>query len=248
MTILIVGASGATGSLLIQQLLNNDQEVRIIVRSINKLKTILPIKVIQDSRLTITEASILDMSFIELQKQIIGCHAVISCLGHNLTFKGMFAQPRRLVSQTIQRLCHAIEITKTVEKIPPIKFILMNTTGNQNKADGETVSLTQTIVVAMLRLFLPPHADNEMAAQFLQKEIADNNPFIEWVVVRPDSLTNQQAVTEYEIFTAPIRSAIFDAGKTSRVNVAHFMAQLVSNDQVWNQWKSKMPTIYNCSM
>jgi uncharacterized protein YbjT (DUF2867 family) len=37
MTVLIVGASGATGHLLVEQLLNLGKDVRIIVRSSDKL-------------------------------------------------------------------------------------------------------------------------------------------------------------------------------------------------------------------
>ena len=37
MIILIVGASGATGRLLVEELLNRGQEVRIVVRSLESL-------------------------------------------------------------------------------------------------------------------------------------------------------------------------------------------------------------------
>ena len=37
MIILIVGASGATGRLLVEELLNRSQEVRIVVRSLESL-------------------------------------------------------------------------------------------------------------------------------------------------------------------------------------------------------------------
>ena len=29
------------------------------------------------------------------------------------------------------------------------------------------------------------------------------------------------------------------------INVDHFMADLIINDDVWNKWKGKMPVIYN---
>ena len=70
---------------------------------------------------------------------------------------------------------------------------------------------------------------------------------IEWAAVRPDSLINEELVTEYDIYPSPIRSAIFDAGKTSRINVAHFMSRLIINDGIWQKWKGQMPVIYNAS-
>jgi hypothetical protein len=66
-----------------------------------------------------------------------------------------------------------------------------------------------------------------------------------WVVVRPDSLRDEDDVTGYSIHTSPTRSAIFDPGSTSRINVAHFMADLITNDQLWDNWEGQMPVIYN---
>jgi putative NADH-flavin reductase len=240
MTTLVVGASGATGILLVEQLLSRRKMVKIIVRSADKI----PDRIKQNERLTITEASLLDMTDTELKEHVKGCNAIVSCLGHNLTFNGMFGHPRRLVTDAVQRLCHAIEAT--TPKIP-IKFILMNTTGNKNAQAGEKVSMAQACVVGLIRLLLPPHADNEEAAEYLQSHYDDHQKVIEWVAVRPDSLLNEAGITEYNVYESPIRSAIFDAGKTSRINVAHFMSQLIVNSTVWHKWKSQMPVIYNHS-
>jgi hypothetical protein len=65
------------------------------------------------------------------------------------------------------------------------------------------------------------------------------------VAVRPDTLIDEAEVTEFSVHPSPIRSAIFDAGMTSRINVACFMANLVGDEELWNQWKGKMPVIYN---
>ena len=97
----------------------------------------------------------------------------------------------------------------------------------------------------MLRKLLPPHVDNELAADHLRTEIGQHDPYIEWVAVRPDSLIDQEMVTEYHAYPSPIRSAVFDAGKTSRINVAHFMTDLICNGETWQNWKGQMPVIYN---
>jgi len=246
MTILIVGASGATGRLVVQQLLAQstaeNETVRVIVRSKAALSEILPIETIHDRRLEITEASLLNMTNSQLAAQVKGCRAVVSCLGHNLSLNGMLGQPRRLVTDAVRRLCNAIEATV---QAMPVKFILMNTTGNQNSKAGEKVSIPQAIVVGLIRMLLPPHADNEEAAEYLQSRYGSNQNIIEWVTVRPDRLINKESVTEYDAYESPIRSAIFDAGKTSRINVAHFMSQLIINNGIWDKWKNQMPVIYN---
>ena len=64
-------------------------------------------------------------------------------------------------------------------------------------------------------------------------------------MVRPDNLIDEPEITEFAVHPSPIRSAIFDAGVTSRINVGCFMADLISDDDTWNKWKGKMPVIYN---
>lgn len=238
MTTLVVGASGATGRLLVEQLLARGQKVKAIVRSSSSL----PLALTKDKHLTIIEASILELKDTDLAEYVSDCEAIASCLGHNLTFQGLFGQPRRLVTDATRRLCEAIKANHSATKT---KFILMNTTGNRNRDLDEPVSFAQTCVVGLLRLLLPPHVDNEGAADYLRTQIGQIDQAIAWVAVRPDTLIDEEEVTEYEILPSPIRSAIFDSGKTSRINVADFMADLIVDKQTWNKWKGQMPVIYN---
>lgn len=63
--------------------------------------------------------------------------------------------------------------------------------------------------------------------------------------MRPDGLIDEETVTDYDLHPSPIRSAISDPGKTSRINVAHFIADLIAEPETWNRWKGQMPVIYN---
>ena len=159
-----------------------------------------------------------------------------------MTFKGIFGPPRRLVTEAARRLCDAIRANQPESAV---RFVLMNTTGNRNRDLSEPISLGQHAVILLLRLLLPPHRDNEQAADMLRKKVGQNDGQIEWVAVRPDGLIDQDEVSGYELHASPIRSAIFDAGKTSRINVGHFMAELITNDDIWSTWKGQMPVIYN---
>lgn len=238
MTILTVGASGATGRLLVDQLLNLGHKVKIIVRSTQNLsKTIL-----DNENLTVVKASILELTDEELIKNVSECDAIASCLGHNLNMKGLYGQPRKLVTETTRRLCNAVKANNPENKI---KYVLMNTAGNGNRDLSEKISFGQKIVISLLRLLLPPHVDNENAADFLRTEIGHNDDSIKWIVVRPDDLTNESEVTEYDLYASPVRSAIFDAGKTSRINVANLMARLITDNELWDKWQGQMPVIYN---
>ena len=238
MTILIVGASGATGRLLVKQLLDRGHEVKIIVRSAENLPDYMKDK----DNITVIETSISELSDAKMVELVSGCDALASCLGHNMNWKGIYGKPRRLVTDATRRLCQAIK-TNNSEK--PVKFVLINTTGNRNRNLPEPISLGQKCVIGLLRLMLPPHVDNEQAADYLRTQIGQNNKAIEWTAVRPDSLLDQEDVSKYEIHPSPTRSAIFKAGQTSRINVAHFMADLITNDNTWDKWKGQMPVIYN---
>lgn len=235
---LVVGASGATGKLLVADLLKRDTRVTAIVRTPVSLKNTF------DNYPNYREvsASVTEMSDKELSPLLRDCDVVLSCLGHNLNFLGMFGEPRRLVTDTIGKVSRVIGSLKPDKKV---KVILMNSTGNSNRDIPEKPPLSQRFVVSILRQLLPPHVDNEQAADFLRTCIGQSHPFIEWVAVRPDSLTDEVEVSEYDIHQSPIRNAIFDAGPSSRINVANFMARLATDSELWDVWRGKMPVIYN---
>ncbi len=236
--VLVIGASGATGRLLVEILLQKGVEVIAIVRNANSLTNIDS----SHSGLQIVEADISEISESDLVQHLRECEAVLSCLGHNLTFKGMFGHPKRLVTDAIKKVVKANESINANNKI---KIILMNTTGNSNRDIPEKPPYSQRFVISLLRLLLPPHVDNEKAADFLRLQVGQNNDNIEWAAVRPDGLINEDQTSQYDIHASPIRNVIFDAGSTSRINVADFMSDLVINSEIWNEWKGKMPVIYN---
>ena len=238
MTTLVVGATGATGRLLVAQLLERGKRVKAIVRSAERL----PDAVRNHPNLVVIEANILDLDDMEIARHVEDCNEVASCLGHTMSFGGVFGPPRRLVAEATRRLCNAIKANASPTST---RFVLMNTVGNRNRDVREPVSLAQMCVIGLVRLLVPPHADNEQAADYLRTGIGQNDSAIEWAVVRPDSLRDEEAVSEYEVHPSPTRSAIFDPGRTSRINVAHFMARLITDDEPWNEWKGRMPVVYN---
>lgn len=238
MTILVVGASGATGKHVVEQLLKDQQKVRVIVRSPEKLPE--PWK--NNENLSIFQGSVSQISINEMAAYLQGCQAVVSCLGHTMSFKGLYGKPRRLVTDAVKLICDAAKLNGTDH---PVKLVLMNTSGNRNRDLNEPISMGQRLVVGLLRFLLPPHVDNEQAADYLRTRIGQNMKLIEWVAVRPDGLVNEDQVTDYEVYPSPIRDAIFDAGTVSRINVGHFMAKLIMDQELWNQWKGQMPVIYS---
>jgi nucleoside-diphosphate-sugar epimerase len=236
--VLVFGVNGAIGCLVVSSLLGKGISVIAIVRD----KASCTLSHSGSGDLKLIEASISELTTSQLATYFNGCDVVISCLGHNLSFKGIFGKPRQLVTDAV------IKVTKAIESLSPaqpIKLILMNTTGNSNRDVPEKPPLSQRFVVALLRILLPPHADNEHAADYLRTQVGQHNQLIKWVAVRPDGLINVDAISPYVIYPSPIRNVIFDAGQTSRINVAEFMSELVVDEALWAQWQGQMPVIYN---
>ena len=232
-TTLVVGATGATGRLLLTQLLGRGRALKVIVRSPEKLPPDVR------KRVSVIHANLLELSAADLAGHVRGCGAVASCLGHTISLRGIYGPPHKLVTEATRRLHEAVSAN---EPTAPVKFVLMNTAGNSNRDLNEPVSRAQGVVTSLIRHLVPPHADNEAAADYLR---AAKDAALEWSVVRPDTLTSEDRVSAYEVHASPTRSAIFNPGKTSRINVAHFMAELLTNEATWDKWKGQMPVIYN---
>jgi len=235
MKALVLGASGATGKLVVQQLVKNNIKVRAVTRE----SAIIPSQISNDNSIEIIKGNINDFEIAKIKDLVKDCDSVICCLGHNISFKGIFGPPRKLVSNTVAKI---IEALQSLNLSP--KFILMSTTAYTNRKIGEVNTFGEKIVFSLLKVLLPPHKDNMLAADHLVHKLSTKTN-IDWVAVRPDSLFNEENVSKYEIHNYKIRSAIFNPGKTSRINVSHFMVELATNDKLWEKWKHKTPVIYN---
>jgi len=237
MKALVLGASGATGKLAVMQLIKRKIPTRILVRK----TAVLHKEFLESSLVEVVTGNINELKDSEMDQLVQNCNVIISCLGHNISFKGMFGQPRYLVLDALRSVSETVR--RNTDK--RVKIILMNTTAYTNTSSGEKNSLGEKIIFALLMGLLPPHRDNIKAANFLVNEIGTQDEKIEWVAVRPDTLINDEQESSYEIFESPVRSPIFDAGKTSRINTSHFMAELAADDSLWKKWLFKTPVIYN---
>jgi nucleoside-diphosphate-sugar epimerase len=238
MNILVVGATGMTGRRLVEQLLGKNYKVRIIVRSSHKLTA----DIVENPNTMTIEASVLDLTDEEVTEHVMDCDAVVSCLGHVINFKGIFGEPKKLCTDATRNLCNSLE----KHSLPkPTKFILMNTVGVQNPDLEEKRNWFERGLLTLLHHTLPPHRDNETAAEYLHKTVGKENKSIEWCCVRPDSLINAE-VSPYDITESPT-TGIINGRPTARSNVAHFMTDLIENEELWNTWKFRMPVIMNSS-
>lgn len=226
-TTLVLGGTGATGRRLLEQLIAANQNVRAIVRSKERLHEMVP----ANDLLTVTEANLWDMEDKDFQECMKDCDAVVSCLGHTIDFQGIYRDPP-FVSGTLRRVCGAIS--------KPTKVILMGSEAVPNP-DGKDPPRTcpERSVINVVRTLLPPHRDNEEAAEYISHEIGTNDTNIQWVVVRPADLIDGD-VSSYTTKERP-EGSLFGGASTTRANVAHFMKDLIMNDSKWKEWLYKMP-------
>jgi len=154
-----------------------------------------------------------------------------SCLGHNLTFKGMYSDGY-FVSSATKSLTEAMPEN--------CRFILMGSDGVANPDGSDPLRpLSERCVLFLLRWLVPPHSDNEMAALYLHNHRGD----FDWSVVRPTDLIDGD-VSEYDIFDCA-QGSLFGDGVATRANVADLMVRLVLEEDTWNKYKHAMPILYD---
>jgi hypothetical protein len=233
--VLILGGTGRTGRRVIDQLLERGFEVRAVVRSVKRL----PEGIVSRDRLTLIEAELLSLSQKDLLDQVRGCVAVISCLGHTTDLKGIFGPPRDLVTRATERVCRAIA---EIQPPSPVKFVLMSSVSvNRPGRLDSRRGMIERAFVKMLRGLVPPSRDNQEAADFLNNGVGRADPFVQWVIVRPDTLVDGD-IGSYALHEGLV-SSLAKPDQSAMSNVAHFMCELVSEPKTWDEWKGRLPVI-----
>lgn len=235
-TVLVVGATGATGRHVVAELLQSDckHSVKVIARSAQKMRDLLSEKNgPENHRLHIMEASLLDLSDEEIRQQTAGVDVVISCLGHNMTWKGIYGHPRELVTNAVCRLTESL--LKNGKK--DAKFILMGSDGVAYDGNDDVRPFMERLVIALIRYLIPPHRDNENAAAYLL-----SHRELEWVIIRPTDLVDDPPTSTYQLYPKP-QGSLFGSGTATRSHVAKAMVDLVTSASLWEQWKFKMPVL-----
>jgi uncharacterized protein YbjT (DUF2867 family) len=233
--VLVLGATGRTGSRVVTQLLDRGVAVRAIVRSADRLLA----DVSGHPLLEVVEADLHTMPTADLVAHLDGCDAVISCLGHTISVRGVLGPPHDLVRHSVRQVREALEASPPPA---PVRLILMGSVSvNQPKHADSRRGAGQRAFLSVLRLVLPPSRDNQRAADFLVNEVGPTDPHLHWVVVRPDTL-KEGDVGEYVVHEA-IVSSLFRPDHTRMAHVAHFMCELVTDDTTWDRWRSRMPVV-----
>jgi nucleoside-diphosphate-sugar epimerase len=238
--VLLLGGTGRTGRRVLAQFVGRGVGVRAIVRS----RSGVPADVVRSPGVEVVEASLPALSSDELRDHLGGCTAVVSCLGHTLSVRGVLGPPFDLVTRATARLCRAVEAARPES---PVKLVLMSSVsvhqpGNPDARRGPF----ERAFLRVLRGVLPPARDNQRAADFLRQSVGTAHPFVQWVVVRPDTLL--EGDTSGYSLHAGLVNGLFAPGRTTMANVAHFMCELVTDRAAWEEWNGRMPVIVDASL
>lgn len=232
MKALILGATGGIGKHVLTRLLEREVTVTVIVRSASRL----PESARENSSLFIVEMPDGHLKM-DLSEHIRGCDAVISCLGHNLTFKGMFQHPRKLCTDTSKQVCEVIRALAPKQRI---KYIVCSTEGISIPSDAFRKSRFERFLLWLLEKLLPPHLDNVLNAKYLRT--TSSNPHVAFCAVRPSDLLDATVSSPFTLHST-LQNGILNAGTTTRANVGEFMADLTTKPDVWAEWKGQFPHI-----
>lgn len=254
--VLVVGSTGATGNHVVRMLLERgDTEVVAVARSKEKLMGLVNPGNTNDEKmknLDVKETTIASMALEELRGLVKECSAVVSCLGHNLDWKGIY-HDGYFVKETAEKIT-------SVMPQQDCRFVMMGSDGvahPDGKSDPKRSRLTRALLW-LLRMLVPPVADQEMAALHLYQHTLQNpSSSCDWTVVRPGDLFNRDDADiypvdtsnkqhGYEIFDHP-QGSLFGDNSAARSDVAEFMVDLVTMEEKAYQetYNHKMPVIYS---
>ncbi len=209
-TVLLLGGTGRTGGRVLEQLLHRGAAVRVVVRSPERL----PADVASHPHLTVTVADLLRLSDEELTRQVQDCNAVISCLGHTTNswdFRG---------TARLGRACHGEGMPDTQDAASPTsrkRFIPASSVSVNRLRTGHRRGRFEDYR-DVARSGPSGETDNQHAADFLVGDIGAANRFVQWVIVRPDTL-REGGITEYTLHEGLVDS-LFRPGATNMANVA----------------------------
>ena len=243
-TVLLLGSTGRTGGRVLEQLLDRGAGVRAVVRDASRL----PAGVRTHPGVSVTEADLLTLSASQVGDLARGCDAVVSCLGHTISIRGVLGPPYDLVERALRMVCGQISAGRDpgTGDAPPVRVVLMSSVSVNPPGRGDPGrGAGQRAFLAATRALVPPARDNQRAADYVHEELGTQNPDIEWVAVRPDTLRPGD-VSSYRVSAEPPAS-IFRPAETAMANVAHFMCELVTDDETWERWRFQMPVVVNAS-
>ncbi|QSS99502.1 SDR family oxidoreductase [Pontibacillus sp. ALD_SL1] len=201
MNIIVFGATGGTGKLVVKQLLEEGHEVTVVVRDERRLK-------LNDHNLTIVQGDVLEPSSFEDAME--GKEAVISALGVS------HRKPTTVYSEGTENILNVMEahgisrmicLSSGTIALPP-----------------DTPFLAKTFInLTIKQIYRNLYKDMER----MERIVSGSN--VDWTIIRPPRLTDGTKTLEYRVtINEPMKNAKGIKG-ISRADLADCMVKQLNN-------------------
>jgi uncharacterized protein YbjT (DUF2867 family) len=204
--VLIIGATGSTGRILLEKALEQGHQVRALARNPSAVAP-------QDYRPRVLGGNVPDPEVLEAA--VAGQDAVLSALGTRST------KPTTLFSASTANLFSAstANLVDAMKKHGVRRLVCFTGVG-AGDSKGHVGFLYD-------RIFLPLVLRNQYEDKDRQEEILSGSD-LEWVIVRPARVTNKRASGEYQVC---LSGDAYKATTIFRQDVADFMLAQLSEDR-----------------
>ncbi len=209
--ILLLGATGRTGSLALEYALSQGLEVTVLVRRPQALN-------VESDRLTVIEGSPLNAE--DVSKALAGCDAVVSALNNNRTSDNPWAKrlsPSMFMTNSIRNCLAAM-------KEQGMRRIVVLSSVGVNESFGDTVFLMRWLIRNTNLQYT--FQDHDAQESELRRSGAD------WTAVRAAFLTNgdrlKSLVVSHYNEPAPARTI-------SRLHTAHYLIDCLNDEPTFRK-------------
>jgi putative NADH-flavin reductase len=201
MKLAIFGATGKTGQVLLQQALDDGHEITALVRDPSRLSSTHP-------SLTTLSGSIYRAE--DVQSAIRGADVVLSALGaRGLGKMDVYSKPLEVIVEAMRK--------------EGVRRLIIITSGGVEDEDPRFGFFYKTFLEGML---LTNVYDDMIRAEAFLTTQQD----IEWIIVRPCTLTNGPKTGDYRVSKRHVPSGK-GTPKISRRDVAHFMLEQLTRSE-----------------
>jgi len=202
MKLVVFGASGKTGILLVYQALEKGHEVTAFARKPESVT-------IRHDRLRVLQGDILQ--YYQVRAAVEGCDAVLSTLGV------YSRKPTTVLSEGTSN------ITRAMKECGVKRLICMSSAGILGNDAGFLFG----------KILIPMFLNEEFKDKKRQLQVIRGSG-LEWVVIRPSSLTDSPKTGKYQVTDGPPAYK-----KVPRADVADFMLKLLTD----KKYDQKTPAV-----
>lgn len=209
MNIFLLGATGSTGFEILKRLLQDNHNVKALVRNPNKLN--ISILGANENQLEVIQGSVFELE--KLKENFNGCDLIISALGTgtNNSYTEIYSRGGRNILSAMRAL--------------NLKKLITVTAGLIDMSDPSTDNF-------FLNRIIRPNFNKVYYDQTRWETILDDTRDIDWICVRPTYLTNKAFTGKYRVQD---RHCPKGGRKIGRADLADFIVKQIDSDEYLNK-------------